>query len=145
MAPDRRNEPDWSSLASFLTWRLFLLLWPGFCAAEASPLLPACSWATEALFFARRLSGGLLETWGTLQSRLRWILTSRDGAHLWESRRPRWVLSGCLGVILGGTLVPFWQTASDFDLAQLILMGGAGDSGSGWAGLRVGQGQELGY
>lgn len=41
--------------------------------------------------------------------------------------------------------MPFWQTVSDFELAQLILTGGAGEGWSGCAGLWVGQEQEFGY
>lgn len=139
------HNPDWVSLWSFLTLLLFLLLLPSFCAVGASLLFPSCCLTAEDLLVLERLSRWFLDIWGTFESRLRWIFTSRDLGNLWVFRELRGVFSRCFWVVLGGTFVSFCQTMSEFDLLQLILIGGAGDSWSGCGGLCVGQGQEFGY
>lgn len=143
--PDLCHNPDWISLWLFLTLLLFLLLLPSFCAVEASLLFPSCCLTAEDLLVLERLSRWFLELWGTFESRLRSSFTSRDLGNLWEFWELRGVFSWCFWVVLGGTFVPFCQTTLEFDLLQLILIGGAGDSKSGCGGLWVGQGQEFGY
>lgn len=135
---------------------LFLLVLVCLCVVEASPPPPpSCSTTRAGLFVLLGILWWVPEVWGTLESRLRSIFTSRDLGGLQGSREPLAacpVFSECLWVagheVLWGI---FWQMVSVLGMVQLILTAGAGNSWSGWAGwavwegLGVGQEQGLGY